>query len=223
LSGAPAAGADELTGNIAWTTDYRFRGESLSNRLPAVQGGLDFGHSSGLFAGVFASSVRLPRTNTRMVAQFYGGYVHELSEGLTAEAGVVRYDYWRSALPYADDYTEGFVGVAAERWSMRLYGTPNYAGSGAAAGYLEAAVSRELLPRVHGSLHAGFLFSGPSDYYYSEYYKTRRLDVRAGVAADFSWVQAEVAVVAVAASHGDCANGTHRCSPGVVLTLRHGF
>jgi uncharacterized protein (TIGR02001 family) len=223
LSAALPAAADDLTGNIAWTTDYRFRGESLSDRLPELQGGIDFGHSSGIFAGVFASGVRTTSPQTYLIAQLYGGYAHSLADGVVGEAGVVRYDYWHSLVSYSANYTEGFVGVAGEHWNLRLYGTDSYFNSGAAGGYLEGTVSRELWPRVHGSLHLGVLATGSADSQYSEYSDARRVDGRAGLAFDFSWIQVEVSAVAVAARHGDCANGTHRCSPGVLLSLRHGF
>jgi uncharacterized protein (TIGR02001 family) len=224
LLGASAhAVADEFSGNLAWTTDYRFRGESLSDRRPAVQGGIDFGHTSGLFAGAFASSVRTNSPDTHLIAQLYAGYARRFDDGLVAEAGAVHYVYWHDPRPVSADYTEGFAGIGGERWNVRLYGTSDYLGSGAAAAYLEGSMSRELWPRVHASVHLGGLATGPADYAYSEYSSARRLDARAGVADDFSWVQVELSAVGVAARHGDCANGTHRCSPGVILTARHGF
>jgi uncharacterized protein (TIGR02001 family) len=49
---APAATPEHsLTGNLTLVSDYRFRGISQSYKLPAVQGGIDYAHSSGLYVG----------------------------------------------------------------------------------------------------------------------------------------------------------------------------
>jgi uncharacterized protein (TIGR02001 family) len=214
--------ADELSGNLGVTTDYRFRGESLSNRLPAAQGGVDFDHSSGLYIGGFASTVRFNQAKTDFIGQLYGGYARKLNEGVFAEVGAVRYAYLQH-LPQGGDFTEGYAGLSTEQASVRLYGTTSYFGSGAPAGYLEGSASRSLWSPLRGSLHLGFLFTGAADNIYSEFYRARRLDARAGVAFEYSGFQVELSAVAVAAAGGNCANGTHRCSPGVILTLRHGF
>jgi uncharacterized protein (TIGR02001 family) len=222
LFGVPAFG-DELSGNVALTTDYRFRGVSLSNRLPAAQAGVDFDHSTGLFAGAFASTVRTGSPDTHLIAQLYGGYAREVGEGLSAEVGAVRYVYWHDLEHGEGDYTEGFAGLSSARGGVRLYGTNSYFGSGAPAAYLEGSASRELSTHVHATLHVGVLATGDASHRYSEYSDARRIDGRAGIAFDYAGVQLEISVVALAASKGDCARGTHRCSPGVVLSLRHGF
>ncbi|MEO7187119.1 MAG: TorF family putative porin [Sphingomicrobium sp.] len=59
---AAAQAASEDTGSavsasIELVSDYRFRGVSLSNRKPALQAGAEYSHSSGLFAGVWGSTL----------------------------------------------------------------------------------------------------------------------------------------------------------------------
>ena len=56
LLAATGAAAD-ITGNVGLTTDYVFRGISQTDEKPAIQGGLDYAHSSGAYAGVWASNV----------------------------------------------------------------------------------------------------------------------------------------------------------------------
>ena len=41
-----------ISGNIALTSDYRFRGISQSNEDPAVQGGFDVSFEPGFYLGV---------------------------------------------------------------------------------------------------------------------------------------------------------------------------
>ncbi len=54
--GAASAAHAETTANIALTSDYIFRGVSLSDNGPAIQGGFDWS-SELLYAGVWASNV----------------------------------------------------------------------------------------------------------------------------------------------------------------------
>lgn len=63
LAAPTAASAQEeekaltVSGNVAFVSDYRFRGASLSNLDPAVQGGITLEHKSGLFVGAWGSSI----------------------------------------------------------------------------------------------------------------------------------------------------------------------
>lgn len=56
---APAAHAQDWTvsGNLGVVSDYRFRGYSLSDEQPALQGGLNASHAEGWYAGVWASTI----------------------------------------------------------------------------------------------------------------------------------------------------------------------
>lgn len=80
LSASCAALAEDasphtVTGNVGFISDYTFRGISQNYRNPALQGGFDYAHSSGLFAGTWASNVSSNQyTNTTMEWDFYAGY-----------------------------------------------------------------------------------------------------------------------------------------------------
>ena len=62
---APAAAQEDeglpqgwsVSANVAFTTDYRWRGVSFSDGDFAVQGGFDLGHENGFYAGVWSSSI----------------------------------------------------------------------------------------------------------------------------------------------------------------------
>lgn len=47
----------DISATITGVTDYRFRGISLSDRDPAIQGSIDISHKSGIYAGVWASTI----------------------------------------------------------------------------------------------------------------------------------------------------------------------
>ena len=65
-----------LTGNVGLFSSYRFRGLDQTMGKPALQGGFDYAHSSGVYLGNWNSNVSeyayLPGANLEM--DFYGGY-----------------------------------------------------------------------------------------------------------------------------------------------------
>ncbi|MDR7101835.1 TorF family putative porin [Croceicoccus sp. BE223] len=122
LSAAPAFAQDEtgdvtVSANVALTTDYRFRGVSLSGGDPAIQGGVDVAHSSGFYVGTWASSLEEDLGYGSMELDVYGGWTGALTETISADVGVLYYaypndsgcncDYWE---PYAS--LTGAVGPA---------------------------------------------------------------------------------------------------------------
>ena len=75
---APAAPASPhtLTGNVGLFSEYRFRGIDQTFGKPALQGGFDYAHSSGFYAGNWNSSINegagFPGGSLEM--DFYGGF-----------------------------------------------------------------------------------------------------------------------------------------------------
>ena len=68
MAGAATAGA-EISGNIALTTDYKFRGISQSDESPAIQGGFDdpFNFDTGQPAFFFGSVLRFTDEDLMMM------------------------------------------------------------------------------------------------------------------------------------------------------------
>jgi uncharacterized protein (TIGR02001 family) len=94
---APAAATPEhsFTGNLALISDYRFRGISQTYKLPAVQGGLDYAHSSGLYAGTWMSNVSGNSYNNGAGLEWdlYGGYKFSPVQDVTLDLGALAYVY----------------------------------------------------------------------------------------------------------------------------------
>ncbi|MEL4181377.1 TorF family putative porin [Roseateles sp. PN1] len=97
---APAATPEHtLSGNLSLNSDYRFRGISQSWMLPAVQGGFDYAHSSGAYAGVWASNVSGNSYNNGagMETDVYGGFKFNAGQvagqDLTLDLGALAYVY----------------------------------------------------------------------------------------------------------------------------------
>ena len=86
-----APGDLTVTGNVALVTDYRFRGISLSGGDVAVQGTINVNHASGLYAGVWASSLEQDALDIygSTEVDLYAGWTGKVSSGVTADAGLL--------------------------------------------------------------------------------------------------------------------------------------
>lgn len=96
---AAPASEHTLTGNATLASEYRFRGVSQTAFHPALQGGVDYAHSSGFYAGNWNSNVDssagYPEGNLEM--DFYGGYKAAFGDfGL--DVGGIYYYYPGSSL-----------------------------------------------------------------------------------------------------------------------------
>jgi uncharacterized protein (TIGR02001 family) len=52
-----SASSHALTGNVSFASQYVFRGIAQTNGKPAIQGGLDYSHASGLYLGAWSSNI----------------------------------------------------------------------------------------------------------------------------------------------------------------------
>jgi uncharacterized protein (TIGR02001 family) len=90
---ADAPSAITVSGNVALTTDYRFRGVSLSGGDPAIQGGITVTHESGVYAGTWSSSIQGGDFYGQQELDLFGGWSGEVTSGLTLDAGLLYYVY----------------------------------------------------------------------------------------------------------------------------------
>ncbi|MEO8202242.1 MAG: TorF family putative porin [Betaproteobacteria bacterium] len=93
---APAAAPSDhtFTGNVGLFSEYRFRGIAQTFAKPAIQGGFDYAHSSGLYLGNWNSNVSsgagFPAGNIEM--DLYGGWKKSWNDwGL--DVGFIYYYY----------------------------------------------------------------------------------------------------------------------------------
>ena len=102
----------ELSGNVAVVSDYRFRGVSLTDGDIALQGGIDLGHSSGLYAGTWASSISGGSDFGELELDIYAGWSGDVSDGVTVDVGLLYYLYPTGDAPGVDtDYFEPYASV----------------------------------------------------------------------------------------------------------------
>lgn len=100
-----------VSGNVALTTDYRFRGVSLSGGDPAIQGGITVTHESGFYVSTWSSSIASSPAYGGQELDFIGGWSGEVSPGLTFDAGLTYYTYPGGHVGHAN-YFEPYASVA---------------------------------------------------------------------------------------------------------------
>ena len=100
-----------VSANVALTTDYRFRGVSLSGGDPALQGGFDVAHDSGFYVGTWASSIKGGPSYGDLELDIYAGWGTDLSDAVSVDIGVLYYLYPTEDLGLDTDYIEPYASV----------------------------------------------------------------------------------------------------------------
>ena len=116
-----AEGFGTVSANVALVTDYYFRGISQTGNDGAIQGGFDWEHESGVYAGVWASNVDFGDTHLEVdtylgFANTFGNsgvdynveflrYNYNDANYETNEVSVgLRYSYFSASYSYSDDW-----------------------------------------------------------------------------------------------------------------------
>lgn len=83
----------ELSGNVALTSNYVFRGISQNDNSLAIQGGFDYAHDSGFYAGVWASNVDDEFfAESSIELDTYLGWAGDVGP-VSVDVGYLRYNY----------------------------------------------------------------------------------------------------------------------------------
>ena len=93
---ALAQEANPLSFNVSVTSDYRYRGISQTRLKPALQGGVDYAHSSGFYVGAWGSTIKWISDaggDADVEIDTYAGYKTEVGGGVTVDVGFLRYNY----------------------------------------------------------------------------------------------------------------------------------
>ena len=103
----------QITGNLGLTSDYRFRGVSQTQNAPAVQGGIDYNHVSGLYIGNWNSSVssQLYTNGAGVESDVYAGFRKQVFGNFVVDVGSYNYFYPRAGTNGSFDTNEVFAGI----------------------------------------------------------------------------------------------------------------
>jgi uncharacterized protein (TIGR02001 family) len=101
ISASTGAVAGELHGYVTAGTDYVFRGVSQSNEDPTLQGGLDYAHAGGFFAGLFAAGIDYPTIPLRpdvgnVELDAYIGFARPAAGDFAWDVELIHYEFLES-------------------------------------------------------------------------------------------------------------------------------
>jgi uncharacterized protein (TIGR02001 family) len=164
---ADAAPEHTLTGNMGLYSQYIFRGLTQTDRDPALQGGFDYSHSSGFYAGTWASNVSWLRdmgayaNGGSLEWDFYGGYKWGFASDFTLDVGGLYYRYPGDPAPgVVKANTFEVYGALSWKWLTAKYSyalSDNVFGVANADGtwYLDLSANVPLADKLTLGLHYG--------------------------------------------------------------------
>ena len=125
IAGAAHAGDGPFTANVGLVSDYAYRGSSQTDERPALQGGFDYAHDSGLYAGVWGLNVSWlsdsnPNVHNSLELDIYGGYKGTIG-AIGYDVGLLQY-YYPGSYPKgfnSPDTLEGYIGLSWEFLSFK--------------------------------------------------------------------------------------------------------
>jgi len=128
-----------LSANVGLFSDYRFRGVSQTANKPALQGGFDFAHKSGFYAGNWNSSISTfdfdsatQIGSSGLESDFYAGYKVDLG-GFGLDFGNIYYYYAGEGVTDLAQLNEVYVGLSYGPVNFKSYYTTSDGSAGVAA------------------------------------------------------------------------------------------
>ncbi len=149
--------------NVSLTSQYIYRGLSQSNYRPALQGGADYTHSSGFYAGVWASSITWLRdfglSSSRVEIDTYLGYKQSVGD-FTYDVGYLRYNYpgKRTDGALRPDTDELYIAGTFKEYTLKYsHGLSNVFGTvdSKNTGYLDLTAAWPLVEGLTLTAHVG--------------------------------------------------------------------
>jgi len=144
----------EVSGNVTYTTDYRFRGISQGDRSQAIQGGFDVALENGLYAGTWASNVTF--SGAAIEVDYYAGWAGSINDDIAVDVGAIWYNYPEDDSDPDLDYVEGYGSVTAYDVTIGLAYSPDYFAETNDFFYLSADYSLALVENLSLDLHLGW-------------------------------------------------------------------
>ncbi|MFN5421161.1 MAG: TorF family putative porin [Burkholderiales bacterium] len=223
---APAAPESTMSFNVGGVNEYRYRGISQSRFDTALSGGADYADKSGVYVGVWGSSIKWikdagGKANTEV--DYYGGYKFTVGD-VGYDIGFLRYDYSGNALkPSANTnelYGAATMGPVTLKYSQstgNLFGFANSKGSS----YVDLTATFDLGEGYSLVPHLGYQAvkgAGNGIYSYTDTALTLGKDLGNGLAAS-------AAIIGTNAKTGSYVSpaGKQLGKSGLVVGLKYSF
>ncbi len=209
----------QASGSVSLVSDYYYRGIGYSKGDPVAQFNLSFDTRSGLYAGAFASLLKMSGTPRGLYAIGYAGYARRMRSGLSWEAGGSNHTFsTMSAL----NYREVYAGLGGDRFSGRVSYSPAYLGTSMRTLYGELNGGVALTDDVGLFARVGYLRPvSPVPRYTSG----ARVDGRIGISVSIDAWKMQAAWDALHAEKGEYArySGSIGSRSGMVLSVGRVF
>ncbi|MDG1311552.1 MAG: TorF family putative porin [Porticoccaceae bacterium] len=180
MSGATAMSA-EVSGNVALSSDYFFRGIDQSGG-EALSGGFDVAFDSGFYVGTWASSIDF---SGGLELDYYAGYGGSFSDDVSFDVGYMYYGYPQG--PTTEEFEEFYGSVSFADATVGFAISDDYYASTGSSTYLYldygVALSEDFSLGFHyGSMSADDAANEADDYSVSLSTEA------AGLGFDLSWI-----------------------------------
>lgn len=147
-----------ISGNVALTTDYRFRGISQSDEDIAVQGGFDAEFGPGFYVGIWGSSVDFDSNDGydgSLELDYYGGWSSSIGDtDFGVDVGYIYYDYPGDSGDEGD-YQEFYVGGSWKDLSVQVNYSDDYYAETDEFWYVSGDYSFTVADSIGVALHVG--------------------------------------------------------------------
>lgn len=155
----PKADAFEISGNVALTSDYRFRGISQSDESAAIQGGFDVEFSPGFYVGTWGSSVDFDSNegyDGSLELDYYAGWSSAIGDtDFGIDVGYIYYDY-PGDNGNKGDYQEFYVSGSWKDFSVSVNYSDDYYAETDEFWYYAADYSLTLVENLSLAFHVGY-------------------------------------------------------------------
>jgi uncharacterized protein (TIGR02001 family) len=206
----------EISGNVALTTDYRFRGISQTDRDPAIQGGFDWAHDSGFYLGTWGSNVDLAGD---LELDYYVGFANDINDNIAYDVGYIYYDYPGDGAN--QEYWEIYAGLSGDVGPVGLSGKVYYSNdffdSTGTAYYYDLGASYGLPYDIGLSGHFGYQTINDGDKFFSSNTGNYR-DWSIGVSRSFMGVDLDLSYIDTSLGKSDCFD-SKICDSTVVFSV----
>lgn len=218
-------GKDAVTGfvgNVGFTSDYLFRGITQTRHDPAIQGSIEYDHESGVYVGVWGSSIDfagLNGTHAQLETDFYGGFKGAIDK-FSYNIGAIGYYYVDTD---GVDYAEAMAslgydfGVASVTGSV--FYTPSYTFDSDTGVYVAGDVAIPIWKSLALGLHGGHQSIGTNANFGTPDYADWGVQLSALILG----FNVAVAYRDTDISQTECFGGTDLCDARGVVSVSRSF
>ena len=180
MSGASAMAA-EVSGNVALSSDYFFRGIDQSGG-EALSGGFDVAFDSGFYVGTWASSIDF---SGGLELDYYAGYGGSFSDSVSYDVGYLYYGYPQG--PTTEEFEEFYGSVSFADATIGFALSDDYYASTGSSTYIYLDYGVSLSEDFSLGFHYGTMSADDPDNEADDYSISLSTEA-VGLGFDLSWI-----------------------------------